>query len=122
MTDEIPQAQPPPALRPTRLWCWRRNPLRHPTDLVQAWIGLAVTLAVLPATPLAMLLVGTTVHRSLQQIADEQARTRHRTTAVLLRDAPPPPRTRITGRPAHPLPGQGPLHRSHRTPSNRHDG
>lgn len=64
------------------------QPLRRPTDLVQACIGLALTLAVLAATPLAMVLVGTTVHRSLQQTADEQAQSRHRTTAVLLHDAP----------------------------------
>ncbi|OEJ37060.1 hypothetical protein AR457_34075 [Streptomyces agglomeratus] len=88
MTDEIPQAEPRPALRPARLWRWRRSPLRRPTDLVQAWIGLALTLALLAATPLAMVLVGTTVHRSLQQTADEQAQSRHRTTAVLLHDAP----------------------------------
>ncbi|MFE9677003.1 hypothetical protein ACFYO5_23100 [Streptomyces sp. NPDC006259] len=88
MTDEIPQAQPLPTLRPTRLWRWRRNPLRRPTDLVQAWIGLALAFAVLAATPSAMVLVGTTVHRSLQQTAGEQARSRHLTTAVLLHGAP----------------------------------
>jgi hypothetical protein len=55
---------------------------------VQAWIALALTVAVLAATPPAMVLVGTTVHDSLQQTADEQARSRHRTTAVLLHDAP----------------------------------
>lgn len=95
--DTARPAIPRPA--PHQTVAMAAQPLRRPTDLVQAWIGLALTLAVLAATPLAMVLVGTIVHRSLQQTADEQAQSRHRTPAVLLHDAPatPNPDRRKTG-------------------------
>ncbi|MEU5955501.1 hypothetical protein [Streptomyces sp. NPDC047525] len=95
MAGPIPPAQPPPE-EPARnphhppplLWRWRRNPLRRRTDLVQAWIAVGLFLAVLTATPAAVVLVGDAAHRHFEQSARHQADTRHRTTAVLVHDAP----------------------------------
>ncbi|MFD0550409.1 hypothetical protein ACFQ0X_15345 [Streptomyces rectiviolaceus] len=72
----------------TLLWRWRRNPLRRRTDLVQAWIAVGLFLAVLTATPAAGVLVGDAARRHMEQTARHQADTRHRTTAVLVHDAP----------------------------------
>jgi hypothetical protein len=83
-----PQAHPPEELPRVLLWRWRRNPLRRRTDLVQAWIALGLFLAVLAATPAAMILVGDTAHRHWQETARHQTATRHHTPAVLLQDAP----------------------------------
>ncbi|WP_030265601.1 Rv1733c family protein [Streptomyces violens] len=89
MIEEIPpRAQPPPAAHIPWLVRLRRSPLRRPTDLLQAWVGLALTLAVLAGVPLAMLLVGNAVDHSLQQAAKDHTRANHRTTAVLLHPAP----------------------------------
>ncbi|MGW6268305.1 Rv1733c family protein [Streptomyces sp. NPDC055060] len=101
MAGHIPPAQPPPdkhpdlrsrtsprPVRPFLLWRWRRNPLRRRTDLLQGWIAVGLFLAVLVATPAAVVLVGDTARRHLEQTARHQADTRHRTTAVLVHDAP----------------------------------
>ncbi|MFI9601652.1 hypothetical protein ACIHCX_17610 [Streptomyces sp. NPDC052043] len=99
MAGGIPRAQPPPEglfpdeplpdELPSRvLWRLRRNPLRRPSDLLQAWIGLGVLLAVLAATPVAVFLVGDTALRHYERAAEHQDRTRRQTTAVLLHDAP----------------------------------
>ncbi|OIJ86682.1 Rv1733c family protein [Streptomyces colonosanans] len=89
MAGEIPQAQPPPEV-PSRVlwWRFRRNPLRRPTDLLQGWIGLGLLLATVVGTPTATLLAGHAAYRNLQQTAEHDSRTRHRTTAVLEHDAP----------------------------------
>ncbi|GAA2428694.1 Rv1733c family protein [Streptomyces macrosporus] len=86
MTNLIPQAQPPPA-RSRWGWRWRRNPLRRPTDLLEAWIGLILAVAVAAAAPPAALAAGGAAHRSLEHVASEQARTGRQVTAVLVRDA-----------------------------------
>jgi hypothetical protein len=70
------------------LWRWRRNPLRRRTDLAQAWIALGLFVAVLAATPAAMVLVGDTAHRHYKETARHQIATRHDTPAVLVHDAP----------------------------------
>ncbi|MFF1713431.1 hypothetical protein [Streptomyces sp. NPDC058268] len=110
MAGHIPPAQPPPEehddhdkhdkhdehqnprtprSRPRPLlWRWRRNPLRRRNDLVQGWIAVGLFLAVLTATPAAVVLVGDTARRHFEQAARHQADTRHRTTAVLVHDAP----------------------------------
>ncbi|GAB2895247.1 hypothetical protein GCM10027074_73690 [Streptomyces deserti] len=87
MPDPIPRAQPPPT-RPVLWWRWRRNPLRRPSDLFEAWIGLILAITVVITAPLAAWAVGTTVHDALTATASEQARTGRHTTAVLLSDAP----------------------------------
>ncbi|MBV1939145.1 hypothetical protein KUF83_21665 [Streptomyces sp. BV286] len=89
MDREIPPAQPPPAELPhVLLWRWRRNPLRRRTDLVQAWIALGLFLAVLAATPAAMILVGDTAYRHYRETARQQTATREYIPAVLVHDAP----------------------------------
>lgn len=88
MARATPPSHPPEELPRVLLWRWRRNPLRRRTDLVQAWIALGLTLAVLAATPAAMVLAGTTAHRHHTETARHQAATRHHTSAVLVRDAP----------------------------------
>ncbi|MER5717492.1 hypothetical protein [Streptomyces sp. NPDC002132] len=87
MPDPIPRAQPPP-IRSVLWWRWRRNPLRRPSDLLQAWIGLILVITVVISAPLAAWSVGITVHDMLTANACEQARTGRHTTAVLLNDAP----------------------------------
>jgi hypothetical protein len=85
--DPIPRAQPPP-IRIVRWWRWRRNPLRRPSDLLQAWIGLILAITVAITGPLAAWAVSTAVHGALTATAKEQARTGRHTTAALLNDAP----------------------------------
>ncbi|MFD8225987.1 hypothetical protein ACFV16_17630 [Streptomyces massasporeus] len=89
MPGRIPPPPPPPPRELPRVMFWRlrRNPLRRRSDLVQAWIGLGLTVAVLAATPLALFLVGDAAHRHYTRTAQLQAATRHHTTAVLVEDA-----------------------------------
>ncbi|WP_369199307.1 DUF3592 domain-containing protein [Streptomyces sp. PU-14G] len=94
MTGGTPLAQPPPPPRRTVWWRWRRNPLRRPTDQLQAWIGLCLLLAALSATAVTALVAGRAAHQQLQHTAEAQTRSRHQTPAVLVHDAP-----------AHPEPG-----------------
>ncbi|MDQ8705611.1 hypothetical protein RCO28_24390 [Streptomyces sp. LHD-70] len=92
MARGIPFAQPPPQQPPRGpLWRWRRHPLRRRSDLVQAWISLGLLIAVLAATPAAMLLAHDTAHRHYTDAARHEARTRQQTTAVLLYDVPSHP-------------------------------
>ncbi|MET9142838.1 hypothetical protein [Streptomyces sp. NPDC004042] len=93
MPGGIPHAQPPPVPVPAdlprvRFWRLRRNPLRRRTDLLQAWIGLGLLLTALAASPTAMFLAGDAAHRHYADTAARQERTRSRTTAVLVHDAP----------------------------------
>lgn len=70
------------------LWRLRRNPLRRPTDLLQAWIGLGLLPAVPAAALAALFLVGDAAFRHYARQAEHQERTGRRITAVLLQDAP----------------------------------
>ncbi|EGX55010.1 proline rich protein membrane protein [Streptomyces zinciresistens K42] len=72
-------------------WRWPPNPLRRPADVARAWIVLVLAVAVVTATPAAMYLAGSTAYRYHQRIAQEEETTRHRTTAVLVDDAPDRP-------------------------------
>ncbi|KOG37081.1 Rv1733c family protein [Streptomyces resistomycificus] len=94
MVRATPPAHPPEGPPRVLLWRWRRNPLRRRTDLAQAWIAVALILAVPAATLTAMFLVGDTAYRHHEATAQHQAATRHHTTAVLL-----------DGSPRHPEPG-----------------
>ncbi|MFE7209820.1 hypothetical protein ACFY0A_09645 [Streptomyces sp. NPDC001698] len=117
MAGGIPRAQPPPEglfpddplpdELPTRvLWRLRRNPMRRPSDLLQAWIGLGILLAVLAGTPVAMFFVGKTALRHYEQAAEHQERTRRQTTAVLLHAAPrhPEPGSEEAKKTRYPVP------------------
>lgn len=86
---QAPAQEPPPEDLPRIvLWRLRRSPLRRRTDLAQAWIGFGLLLAVLAGAPAAMFLVGDTAYRHYARTAEQEARTRQPTTAVLLHDAP----------------------------------
>ncbi|MFS8198301.1 hypothetical protein ACLVWQ_06395 [Streptomyces sp. CWNU-52B] len=89
MARAIPPAQPPPEDLPrVLLWRWRRNPLRRPVDLAQAWIALGLFVAVLATTPAAMVLADDAAHRNYAEKARLQAATRHQVPAVLVHDSP----------------------------------
>ncbi|GGY94799.1 Rv1733c family protein [Streptomyces poonensis] len=101
MSGEVPPAQPPPPpppppltpdhhelVRPRPLWRWRRNALRRPTDRLQGWITLGLLLVVPTLAIAAMFGVGDTAYRYYRSTAEQQAQTRHHTTAVLVHDAP----------------------------------
>ena len=66
------------------LWRWRSNPLRRHTDVVEAWIVLAVWLVVAVGGALAGLV---TAHAADEVFARQRAE-RHPVRAVLLTDVP----------------------------------
>ncbi|MFE9169147.1 hypothetical protein ACFYNZ_06405 [Streptomyces kebangsaanensis] len=99
MSGGLPRSQPPSENLPSedpapeelsrvKLWRLRRNPLRRRTDLLQAWVGLGLLLAVLAAVPAAVFLAGDAAFRHYARTAEHQERTRWQTTAVLVHDSP----------------------------------
>ncbi|AQA11684.1 Rv1733c family protein [Streptomyces malaysiensis] len=94
MSGVIPPAQPPPDPRhdkpvhPLSLWRWRHNPLYRYTDRLQGWIALALLLLV-PVLGLgAMFVAGGAAQHHYRAAAEHRKETLHRTTAVLIHDAP----------------------------------
>lgn len=69
-----------------RLWRWRRNPLRRPSDVAEAWIILITAVLVAVAAPLVALTVSRALDHPFQQMAREQRHSRHPVSAVLLED------------------------------------
>ncbi|MGN9793208.1 Rv1733c family protein [Streptomyces sp. OZ13] len=88
MTAPEPRAQPPPVRTRAGLWRWRRSPLRRRSDVLQAWTGLVLALAVPAAAPTVTVIVHNSVHGSLRADAAADARSRAPVDAVLVRDAP----------------------------------
>lgn len=86
MPGRTPPPPPPRELPRVMFWRLRRNPLRRRSDLVQAWIGLGLTLAVLAAPPRH---VRRRRRRPTPLLPHRPApgRPRHHTTAVLVEDA-----------------------------------
>ncbi|MFJ6367463.1 hypothetical protein ACIQK5_04725 [Streptomyces virginiae] len=70
------------------VWRWRRNPLRRPTDLFEAWVAFAALVCVLVVAPAVGWVAGLRVDGTLQQAAHEQRQDRHLVPAVVLRPAP----------------------------------
>ncbi|QES53292.1 hypothetical protein DEJ51_02695 [Streptomyces venezuelae] len=70
------------------VWRWRRNPLRRPTDLFEAWVAFAALVCVLVVAPAVGWVAGLRVDGTLQQAAHEQRQERHLVPAVVLRPAP----------------------------------
>ncbi|CAL9357160.1 hypothetical protein SUDANB176_00598 [Streptomyces sp. enrichment culture] len=70
-------------VRRVRLWRWRRNPLRRRSDLVEAWVLLAVLVLALSAAVFAGLAAAGAVDDSIAERRD-RART---VPAVLTEDA-----------------------------------
>lgn len=66
-----------------RLWRWRRNPLRRPTDVAEGWISLATIALTAVLAPAAGAAVAIGVDEALLRHGQEW----HRTTAVLTQDA-----------------------------------
>ncbi|MFI2641465.1 hypothetical protein [Streptomyces sp. NPDC018610] len=79
---------PRPASPRTALRRLRGNPLRRRTDLLRAWLALALFLVVPAAAPVAMFLAGDTAYRHYTDAAERQKGDRRQTTAVLAHDAP----------------------------------
>ncbi|MEV7561572.1 hypothetical protein [Streptomyces sp. NPDC089795] len=69
------------------VWRWRRNPLRRPTDLFEAWVAFAALVCVLVVAPAIGWVAGLRVDGTLQQAAHEQRQERHLVPAVVLRPA-----------------------------------
>ncbi|MER6196172.1 hypothetical protein ABT234_02160 [Streptomyces sp. NPDC001586] len=72
------------------VWRWRRNPLRRPTDLFEAWVAFAALVCVLVVAPAIGWVAGVRVDGTLQQAAQEQRQERHLVPAVVVRPAPVP--------------------------------
>ncbi|WP_284581011.1 hypothetical protein [Streptomyces sp. 2P-4] len=69
------------------VWRWRRNPLRRPTDLVEAWVAFAAVVCVLLVAPAVGCAAGLRVDDRLQQAAREQQQERFLVPAVVVRPA-----------------------------------
>ncbi|MFE9928707.1 hypothetical protein [Streptomyces sp. NPDC005533] len=72
------------------VWRWRRNPLRRPTDLFEAWVAFAALVCVLVVAPAIGCVAGVRVDGTLRQAAQEQRQERHLVPAVVVRPAPGP--------------------------------
>ncbi len=70
------------------VWRWRRNPLRRPTDLVEAWVAFAALVCLLVVAPAVGCLAGIRVDSTLQQAAREQQQERYLVPATVVRRAP----------------------------------
>ncbi|GGV36015.1 Rv1733c family protein [Streptomyces spectabilis] len=71
-------------------WRWRRGPLRRRSDVVEAWTVLVVGVVLFLGVPAAGAAAGFAVHADAERAARAAAATRHRVTATLTADAPPP--------------------------------
>ncbi|MEU7551849.1 hypothetical protein AB0B01_05685 [Streptomyces sp. NPDC044571] len=72
------------------VWRWRRNPLRRPTDLFEAWVALTALVCVLVVAPVVGWIAGLEVDGTLQRAAREQRQERYLVPAVVLRPAQDP--------------------------------
>ncbi|MDX2390350.1 MULTISPECIES: hypothetical protein [unclassified Streptomyces] len=73
------------------VWRWRRNPLRRPTDLFEAWVAFAALVCVLLVAPAVGWVAGLRVDGTLQRAALEQRHERYLVPAVVVRPAAEPP-------------------------------
>ncbi|MBT2454108.1 hypothetical protein [Streptomyces sp. ISL-86] len=73
------------------VWRWRRNPLRRPTDLFEAWVAFAALVCVLLVAPAIGCVAGRQVDVTLQRAVREQRQERHLVPAVVVRPAQEPP-------------------------------
>ncbi|MFJ9348126.1 hypothetical protein [Streptomyces sp. NPDC101237] len=71
-----------------RGWRWRHNPLRRRSDLVEAWIALAVAVLLCLGAPLVGAVAGLWAHERARSVAAVQRAERHMVRAVVLGDAP----------------------------------
>ncbi|MFE9765288.1 hypothetical protein ACFYPC_12290 [Streptomyces sp. NPDC005808] len=66
-----------------RLWRWRRNPLKRPSDVIEAWVVLAGWVLILVGSLIAGLVAAAAVERS----AERQRAESREVPAVLVEDA-----------------------------------
>ncbi|MER5728777.1 hypothetical protein ABT084_10605 [Streptomyces sp. NPDC002138] len=69
------------------VWRWRRNPLRRPTDLIEAWVAFAALVCVLVVVPAVGWTAGLRVDVTLQRAVREQRQERYLIPAVVVRAA-----------------------------------
>lgn len=72
------------------VWRWRRNPLRRPTDLFEAWVAFAALVCFLVVAPAIGWVAGLQVDGTLQRAAREQRQERYLVPAVVVRPGPEP--------------------------------
>ncbi|MEU4951826.1 Rv1733c family protein [Streptomyces lavendulae] len=72
------------------VWRWRRNPLRRPTDLFEAWVAFAALVCVLLVAPALGCAAGLKVDGTLQRAAREQRHERYLVPAVVVGPTPGP--------------------------------
>lgn len=72
------------------VWRWRRNPLRRPTDLFEAWVAFAALVCVLLVAPALGCAAGLKVDGTLQRAARDQRHERYLVPAVVVRPTPGP--------------------------------
>ncbi|MBD0743787.1 hypothetical protein BG418_19640 [Streptomyces sp. CBMA152] len=68
------------------VWRWRKNPLRRRTDLVEAWVALTALVLTVLAMPVLGSVCGVMTDRALHRTVIREQRTRHATTAVVVRE------------------------------------
>ncbi|MFH8371651.1 hypothetical protein [Streptomyces sp. NPDC018031] len=73
------------------MWRWRRNPLRRPTDLAEAWAAAVAALLIVCAAPVVGWATGTAVHQALRETVRAQRAERHPVTATVVRVPVQPP-------------------------------
>ncbi|WP_416978188.1 hypothetical protein [Streptomyces sp. T028] len=78
-----------------RWWRWRRNPLKRPTDVVEAWLVLVLWLCAVAAAALAGVWAGAASAEHLER----QRTERQRVSAVLLENAEPRSSSRVSTAP-----------------------
>ncbi|MEU8438210.1 hypothetical protein AB0F18_36035 [Streptomyces sp. NPDC029216] len=69
------------------VWRWRRNPLRRPTDLFEAWVACVALVCVLLVAPAVGWAAGLQVDGILQRAARDQRQERYLVPAVVVRPA-----------------------------------
>ncbi|MFD3545366.1 hypothetical protein ACFWUW_07035 [Streptomyces sp. NPDC058655] len=72
------------------VWRWRRNPLRRPTDLFEAWVAFTALVCFLVVAPAVGWAAGTQVDGTLQRAVSAQRQERHLVPAVVVRPAQEP--------------------------------
>ncbi|MER5795573.1 hypothetical protein [Streptomyces sp. NPDC001980] len=71
-----------------RGWRWRQNPLRRKSDMVEAWIALAVAVLLCVGAPLVGAVAGLWAHEQARSVAAVERAERHMVRAVVVGGTP----------------------------------
>lgn len=71
-----------------RCWRWRPNPLRRRSDVVEAWIALAVAVLLCVGAPLVGAVTGLWAHGQARSVAAAERSERHVVRALVVGGAP----------------------------------